>query len=271
MKQKQIYQLLLAGFWIFGACQAQPKQASKAEQEPAPKVYVKTTDKISESDKKIMDSINVLESKLQPSLLQILGSSKRGEALKIVCYGNSITNGYKVGSWERVDAPYPETLAKLMQKNWNNQKIIVQNEGHNGWRSDQALANLKRLVLNKNPQVVTLMFGINDAYSNFSEALYLQKMQAIVRQLKAQNITVILLSPTFINTPYQARVRQFAYKLSDLARSEAISFVDVGGKLAKKAFEAKIKPKDLLPDDVHLADQYYAWIADIIFGEVQAE
>ncbi|NJO02882.1 MAG: SGNH/GDSL hydrolase family protein [Bacteroidia bacterium] len=93
---------------------------------------------------------------------------KQGEPVKIVCYGNSITHGYRVGSFGQVAHPYPEVLEERLQNQFKNPHIRVINEGHNGWRSDQALASLPSLVLKQLPHLVIVKFGINDAYSQFS-------------------------------------------------------------------------------------------------------
>ena len=104
---------------------------------------------------------------------------KQKEPLKIICYGNSITFGFKVGSAVDVDNPYPQVLERLLKQKFKQPDIQIINEGHNGWRSDQALANLRTLIIQEKPDWVILMLGINDAYSGFPPKYYLRYMSQI--------------------------------------------------------------------------------------------
>ncbi|TAE08336.1 MAG: SGNH/GDSL hydrolase family protein [Bacteroidetes bacterium] len=184
--------------------------------------------------------------------------------LKVVCYGNSITNGFKVGSAGKVANPYPETLAKLLQTRYPQAQIIVKNEGHNGWRADQALNAVGKLVLPEKPDWVVLELGINDAYSNFSPAVYVQYMKQLVQTLKQNNIKVLLLTATPIATKYHEKVLAYHAPLRALAESEGCAFLDLSTYIAQRAEKEQFTTETLLPDDVHLADDQYAWIADAI-------
>ncbi len=199
------------------------------------------------------------------NLEAVLKKMKKGDSTKIVCYGNSITNGYKVGTTARVANPYPEVLEKLLQKHFGNALLQVVNQGHNGWRSGEALQNIQSLVITLKPDLVILKFGINDAYSSVSVTRFEQNMKQIIALLKQQNIAILLLRTSPINTPYETAVSKYAPALVKLAKEEQIAFFDLHTALLNRLDKEKIMLHAFLPDDVHLADEYYPWIADAIF------
>lgn len=204
-------------------------------------------------------------SNLDNGLKEVLNKIKNGDTVKIVCYGNSITNGYKVGTYGRVANPYPETFKKLLKTKFKNNQIQVINEGHNGWKSNQALQNIKTLVLDKKPDLVTLMFGINDAYSNFSLDFYKSQMETMIEKLQAENIVVLILTPTPILTEFNGKVLAYIEVLKTIAKEKKIAFLNLNKGIVQKAQVEKVDLKKMLPDDVHFADDKYAWLGELIF------
>lgn len=195
----------------------------------------------------------------------IIQAMQQGDSIRIVCYGNSITNGFKVGSYQRVAHPYPESLEKLLQKQYQNPHIQVINEGHNGWRSDQAQTQLKQLVIQKKPDLVTIMFGINDAYSNFSTDYYEKKIVQMIQQLREEKITVLLLTPTPIITPFNNQVHTYVELLKEIAKEQEVAFFNVYEAVSRRREKEKVAWENLLPDEVHFADDKYKWIAEEIY------
>jgi lysophospholipase L1-like esterase len=190
----------------------------------------------------------------------------QGDSVKVICYGNSITQGYKVDSYETVEKPYPQTLEKLLQTHYKNPKIKVINEGHNGWRSDQGLANLAKLVIEAKPDWVILEFGINDAYSGFSNQLYQTKIQLIISDLQKNNLPLLLCSPTPILTTYNTQLLEYSRVLLDLARQNKVNFLHWHQVISQRAEKEQVKPQDLLPDKVHFADDKYQWLAEAVLA-----
>ncbi len=187
-----------------------------------------------------------------------------GTPTKIVCYGNSITYGYKVETAGKVASPYPETLAQKLQLAYPKARLTVKNEGHSGWRADQALQMVGKLVLPEKPDWVILELGINDAYSGFLPLTYTNYMHQIVQILKQNNIKVLLMTATPIATPFHAKVLAYHAPLRAMAQAEQTAFLDLSTYIAKRAEKEKLTAKALLPDDVHFFDEGYAWIAEAI-------
>lgn len=184
--------------------------------------------------------------------------------IKIICFGNSITNGYKVNTKITVENPYPYALQKLLQKKYKNDSILVIKEGKNGRRTDQALLYLPQIIAQK-PDILILEFGINDVYSNFSSDFFNQKINEIVEKLKENKIKTLITSPTPILTNYSKKVWELTKKLHQFCQKKQIPFVNLYEKVEKMAKEKKLTMQEILPDNIHFADEYYAYLADIIF------
>jgi lysophospholipase L1-like esterase len=266
-----LYNWLIISLLAILACspQAQEQKEKKPKTDSIsiqnlPKVIAKTHS-INQDSMPIKYPTLVLEN-YAPSRAFLQSKLNQGDSVKIICYGNSITRGYKVDSYETVEKPYPQTLEKLLKTHYKNPKIKVINEGHNGWRSDQGLANLTKLVIAQKPDWVILEFGINDAYSGFSNQLYQTKMQLIINELQKNNIPILLCSPTPILTAYNARLLEYSQILLNLARQNKVNFLHWHQIISQRAEKNQVKPKDLLPDEVHFADEKYQWLAEAILA-----
>jgi lysophospholipase L1-like esterase len=196
---------------------------------------------------------------------ELVAKLKRGDSIHIICLGNSITYGYKIGSYGQVENPYPKVLNNLLCQKFNNNSLKITNEGHNGWRADQALAELETMIIAKKPDWVFIKYGINDAYFGFSEREFAQNLRQIVLKLTQNGIRVLLLSPTPIDTIYNEKIINFSSYIKKIAEEEKVAFFHLHEAIAKRAKSEQVQIQDLLPDEVHFADDKYTWIAEEIF------
>ncbi len=196
-----------------------------------------------------------------------LGNYIREEKeLSIVCYGDSITYGYTPFTGQKVKNPYPETLASLLQKNRNGKPVTVLNEGVPGWTTENAVLFIENRVLQHNPDLVILMFGINDSIQKIGVEKYRQGMIQIIRRLKKENIKILLLSPTPILSWKNEELKPYTKRAVDIAMDENIAFVDIHTHFMENYSEDE--RRIMLPDTVHFKDQYYPMIAQIIMGSL---
>ncbi len=192
---------------------------------------------------------------------------KNNKKIKIICFGNSITNGFKVGSTGIVKNNYPLELEKLLQKKYKNDSIQVIKEGKNGRRIDQALQYLPKIIGQK-PDVVIIEYGINDAYSNYSVQFFNQKMLEIFNQLQEKKILLLVASPTPILTPQNKKVWELTQGMHQFCKENKLPFVNLYEGIEKIAKVNALKMNVLLPDKIHFADEYYVYLAQIIFDYI---
>ncbi|MCU0446589.1 MAG: GDSL-type esterase/lipase family protein [Microscillaceae bacterium] len=266
------HSLILLGF-ITGACSSPPEgqQTAKKAKDSLHQAIIRPQElkKPQIRQDSMIKYPTIILPNHSPNRSVLQAQLASGNPVKIICYGNSITRGYKVGSFDTVAQPYPQVLQKLLAAHYQNSAIQVINQGHNGWRSDQGKLNLTDLVINQKPDWVILEFGINDVYSGFSKQVYQKYMQLIINELQKNKCQIILCSPTPILSSYNSKLLEYSQVLAQLAQQNQCSFVHWHQWISQKAEQAQTKPEDLLPDDIHFADDKYAWLAQAIFDWLQ--
>lgn len=156
---------------------------------------------------------------------------------RLVCFGDSITQG-SIGS------AYVDKLAHALPM------VEVLNRGIDGDTTYNLLMRLERDVLALNPDVVTIMIGLNDFGTAYGERLsrayyrFLKKnpvaidipafeafYAAIIRRLIDAGIAVVLLTPTTLgevpDTPGQALLDGYVAVVHRLAHQYALPLIDV--------------------------------------------
>lgn len=187
----------------------------------------------------------------------------------IVCLGDSITYGYdnnsKMKSYTQVETPYPMALQQLLGPNY---KVI--NSGNTGWQARQTLEHLNELVFKYQPDKVILMLGINDARGSrqglpVSKNSYYLKMRKIIERIQDRDIEVMLLTPTPVFHP---RVKFFNQAAIELAHELHLDYIDMHHEIKKQLKVDNLKLKDVLKDRVHLSQDYYIKLAQIVNKEL---
>jgi acyl-CoA thioesterase-1 len=115
----------------------------------------------------------------------------------IIMLGDSITKGVRRG------VTAEQTFAALLQVSLKEEGVtaIVINVGIGGERTDQALKRLEKDVIDKKPEIVTIMYGTNDSYvdrdktqSRISVQQYRNNLQELVTRLRKANIVPVLMT-----------------------------------------------------------------------------
>ena len=120
------------------------------------------------------------------ALIAFLGNGATkdyGKDKIIIAFGDSLTAGYGVVSPGK---NYVVFLSEML-------KIPVINAGVTGDNTSDALVRLKEDVLDKNPDVVTVLLGGNDFFGGYSEEVVKANLRTIIRRIKKTGAKVILI------------------------------------------------------------------------------
>lgn len=135
-----------------------------------------------------------------------LAKLKNRENLKIVFYGDSITTGCNAsGNYDALpNMPRFDQMTVSRLKDWygyDGTDISLVNTAMGGWLSENGKGELQTRVLDHNPDLVVLGFGMNDGTWNISEDVFGANIDFMVRKLKAANpaCEVLLLSTMLPN------------------------------------------------------------------------
>lgn len=187
----------------------------------------------------------------------VISKMTNGDSVTIVCYGNSITYG-------GVDTPYPEALEQLWRSEYNNNGIVVHNQGQPGWTAEMANNKMDSLVLAYQPDMVTITFGINDLAQGLSLQNYATNMHAMVSRLKQQGVTVLVMSPTPLAFDLNKPLLNFCKEAAHVADSSNVAFMHMHGAMVTyfDSTQTDTEIQTLMPDLVHYNQEGYLLIAD---------
>ncbi len=117
-------------------------------------------------------------------------------AINIVCLGDSVTHGCFLYEASPEDA-YPVKLRKILEFYCPNQVFNVINSGISGDTATGALKRLDRDVIKHQPDLVFVMFGVNDCNDL---PMYYQSLETIFKTLNEKNIPCVYITEHMMNT-----------------------------------------------------------------------
>jgi lysophospholipase L1-like esterase len=157
--------------------------------------------------------------------------SDKKSVIRILTFGDSITEG--VGNGVYRFQTFTHYLGKALKEKGFN--VVMFREGVSGETTIGALNRIKTDVLLKKPDIVTIMYGTNDAFfdvqidQNDSTprtplAIYTDNMRKMVRVLKENNIKPLLMTPIAMGTFWASDMgiyknRDINFKLSEYAQA----------------------------------------------------
>ncbi|MGY8643102.1 MAG: SGNH/GDSL hydrolase family protein [Verrucomicrobiales bacterium] len=133
-----------------------------------------------------------------PSLPEINKAlSSGGSPVKIICFGDSVTGVYYHTGGVRA---YTNMLGIALKQIHPKADVTMINAGISGHTTVNALARIDRDVIAHQPDVVTVMFGLNDVGKNVSIEDYRKNLIEIVKRCRAAGSKVVLCTPNAVVT-----------------------------------------------------------------------
>lgn len=157
-----------------------------------------------------------------------------------IAFGDSLTAGYGADPGN----DFPTLLGK-------NLGITIENAGRNGETSQDGL-NRVDAISQRQPRVVLLCFGGNDALQQVSRETTFQNIAAIIDRLQQQGTFVVLIG---IRSATLRDKNESWFK--DLARNKHTLYIP-------NILDGVLTHPNLMSDEVHPNDKGYAFIADRI-------
>lgn len=202
--------------------------------------------------------------------------------LRIVALGDSITNGVGLAGVKEA-----ETFRDIMRRELTERlgaKVEVVNAGVNGDIVTLAMGRLKRDVLDLKPDIVTIMFGGNEAgyyrpeTKGFADTprVDLKEFRAtvtkIVDRIRAEGSAVVLMTcppmteryggmhlETYQKHGINFLVKDYAQTMRDVAAEKGVELIDV-----YRSFEQNPSRLKYFPDGLHPDARGHRVIADLL-------
>lgn len=206
---------------------------------------------------------------------------EQSNRLTIVAFGDSVTEG--VGrSGVTEETTYPAMLRRTLTQALGRDVRVI-NAGVGGDITPLGLKRMERDVLRHRPDVVLILYGVNDAgyfrppegYADTPRTdldTYRSCLRQMVDNARAVGSTPVLLTPAPMGSkygyawlePYRRHglnflVRQYMQALREVAKEKEVPLIDI-----YRAFEAHPDREAFLPDGLHPNVEGCAFIARVV-------
>ena len=180
-----------------------------------------------------------------------------------VCFGDSITDASRVyghPDFREMGGGYVGFINNHIKAMFEEFQVEIINKGINGNRTESLLKRLERDVLSLNPDLVTILIGINDVWHPRRDGVEPDFVQIeknyreIIERIKERNIRLVILLPFlfpssqfFIDlVPYWEQMRTLIFKLIEEYELEHIDLYH-----SMKKYADLVGNKEIARDGVH--------------------
>ena len=182
-----------------------------------------------------------------------------------LAFGDSITDGYGVTkgfvSWvvEKIKAAHPEL------------ELFTILSGMSGDNTRDALYRLGRDLEQYTPDLTSINFGVNDAFSGISVGMFAANLTNMVKMVQDTGCTrIVLLSCEVIpDARAEQQVLPYWEAMEDVARETGTVYADVNGRW-REVVEGGLNQWDLIiPGDMHPNEAGHKLMGEAVFDAIQ--
>jgi len=202
-----------------------------------------------------------VEIKLTTLIDSIKLKMRNKEKVTIVCFGSSTTYG------NYPEYSYPQFLEDTLRKYYKNNNISVLNFGKGGWTMKDAYNAIDTLLQNQNPDIVTLMFGVNDYGASSPISDYERYFGIVLDRILASNVAPVVLSPQIIKIVDLVMYRSYCEGLEKVSFEKSALYFDLNQHLMDYGVDSTM----FWLDNLHPTKYGLKLISDEIFSFVFAE
>ncbi|MCB1092550.1 MAG: hypothetical protein KDL87_13520, partial [Verrucomicrobiae bacterium] len=161
-----------------------------------------------------------------PSIAGVVRQLEMGQnPVRVVCFGDSITGVYYHTGSRRA---WTDLLGLAILKAWPSAKVEMVNAGISGNTTAQGLARMEREVIAKRPDLVAVMFGMNDVARTPVETYEANLRQISARCCRAGAAVIFCTPNSVTETPDRpnAKLAEFSEAMRRVAAGEGWPVAD---------------------------------------------
>lgn len=192
-----------------------------------------------------------------------------GEAVTVVAFGDSITNGGEASVPELI---FWRRWATDLAAKYPRAKITPINGATGGDTTTRGLQRLQAKVLEAKPDLVLIGFGMND-HNRRGVPLpeFDQQLREMVTRIRATTAAEIVLFSTFPPNPRWLhgtnRMAEYARATARVAAETGCAYADVFNNWQTLA--ARKRPEDLLANNINHPNDFGHWIYYRVFAAME--
>jgi lysophospholipase L1-like esterase len=182
--------------------------------------------------------------------LETAAKIRRGEPVRIVCFGDSVTGVYYHTGSRRA---YTDMLGLALKQTHRRANITMVNAGISGHTTVNALARIDTDVLAHKPTLVTVMFGLNDM-TRVSLETYQENLVRIIRKCRAVGAELVLCTPNnVIDTSSRPteKLLEYCQVVRQVARDQDVALWDCYNVFEQLRMQDNFAWRMLMSDEIH--------------------
>ena len=183
-----------------------------------------------------------------------------------IAFGDSITEGYGVYRG------FVSFLAEQISEARPDLELTTVNAGLSGENTNDAIHRLQRDVLDHNPDLVTINFGVNDAFSGISAVKFGSNLEAMVDIIKETGCgRIVLVSSEVIPEPQaEKQVKPYWEKMREVAEAAGVVYADANGYWQSLLDSGTDQWSLIILGDMHPNEEGHRIIAEAVFEAMEA-
>lgn len=200
----------------------------------------------------------------------IKSNANNGENISYTALGDSLTAGVGTLKYEE---SYPYQVAQKIADGKSN--IILRDRAYPGAKTGDLIKNFLNTAINDQPDIVTLLIGVNDIHGNISKAEFTKNYAEILERLKTETKAKIfavsipdigtdwLLLPPF-NWYFRYETIEYNKIIKKLAEANDIKYIDLYTPIKSMVNDTTMYSVDLF----HPSAKGYKLWAEIIYADI---
>jgi lysophospholipase L1-like esterase len=182
-----------------------------------------------------------------------------------VAFGDSITDGYGVSRG------FVSFLGESIAKSHPGLSLSITNSGLSGDNTSDALYRLQRDVLDHHPDLVTINFGVNDAFSYVSVEKFGSNLETMVKMIREGGCSrVVLVSSEVIPEPdAEKQVLPYWEKMRQVAADTGSVYADANGRWQRLLEAGTDQWTLIIPGDMHPNEKGHRIIAEAVYEAME--
>ena len=190
-----------------------------------------------------------------------------GASVKIICFGDSVTGLYYHTGGRRT---YADLLGDALRKAVPDANVEMRNAGVSGHTTANALSRIERDVIAHKPDLVTVMFGLNDMVRVPLDP-YRANLVKIVEKCRAAGAEVVLCTPNAVTdnpTRPTKKLLDYCAAVRSVAAEHKVPLCDSYSDFDALRKRDYLKWRLLMSDDIHPNLAGHQFIAEQIAGTI---
>lgn len=174
----------------------------------------------------------------------------KGEPVTFACLGDSVTGVYYHTGGRRA---YTDMLKLALEQALPGVEFTAINAGVSGNTTVNALERLDQDVLSHKPDLVTIMFGLNDM-TRVPIGDYRANLKALIERCRAAGAEVVLCTPNSVtDTPDRptSKLLEYAAVVREVAASEKVTLADCYSAFEDIRAKSPREWAFLMSDEIH--------------------